>query len=429
MRTAARIALASGVFALALLAAELGHRAWRRAAGRPHDAEVLRLSFQNYLERGPSGVPALAGRKPWSEAVHSARVIHPYHGSEEAHDLDGVLAYFRARPPGEYAVVVVGGSVAAGFARLRGRDLAAAIEADPRFAGKRVRVLDYAHFAYRQPQQLARVLYLLALGGKPDAVIALDGYNELTLDLERSHPAYPTSPVWGHLVSGPAESDPEEVELFAELWELRGAGVGLVRTTLALGLERSSLWSHFVLHRVRAGARRRGDIQADLLARSNARLDAAARYQVDGPEWRDGFDGLIDACVGTWVEGSISLDAVCRSRGIAYLHALQPTLFDAGSKPLSAEELALRPAGIGYRPAVEAGYPRMRERGRALRERGVAFLDASRAFERVERPLYFDECHFYDEGNELLVPILAGAFLASLPAAPSAGAEPRVGAR
>jgi len=423
MRTAGQIALAAGVFALALVAAELGHRAWRRAAGRPHDASVVRQSFGNYLERGPSGVPALAGRKPRTEGIHSARVIHPYHGSEESHDPDGVLGYFRARPRDEYAVVVVGGSVAAGFAALRGRDLAAAIEADPRFAGRRVRVLNYSHFAYRQPQQLARVLYLLALGGTPDAVIELDGYNELTLDLERSHPAYPTDPVWGHLVSGPAESDPQEIELFAELWDLRGAGVGLVRTTLALGLERSSLWSHFVLQRVRGGARRRGEIQAELLARTNARLDAVSRYQADGPVWKEGFDGLIDACVGTWIEGSVSLDAVCRSRGIAYLHVLQPTLFDAGSKPLSAEELALRPAGSGYRPAIEAGYPRMRERSRALRERGIAFVDASRAFEHVEEQLYFDECHFYDRGNELLVPILARALLASLPGAPSAGGE------
>lgn len=415
MRTAGRIALAATVLVLAVLAAELGHRAWRRAGGRPHDASALRMSLANFVERGPRGVPSLAGRKSETEAIGSARAIHPYHGSEVRHDPHGVLAYFRQRPPDEYAIVLCGGSVAEAFAWMRGRELAGAIGADPRFAGRRVRVLDYAHFAYRQPQQLARVLFLLALGGTPDAVIELDGYNELALGQDRSHPAYPTSPVWGHLVGGPGATDPAEAELLGELWDLRETGVDLARGTLSLGLERSSLWSHVVMNRIRGAARRRNDIQGELLARVEARVDAGTRYQIAGPPWEGDAESLIDACVGTWVEGSISLDAVCRSRGIAYLHVLQPTLHDRGAKPLAEAELALRPAGSLYREAIELGYPKMRERAGALRERGIAFLDASRAFEHVTQPLYFDECHFDDTGNAILVPLVARAFLASLP--------------
>jgi len=109
MGTAGRFALVATVLLLALLAAELGHRVWRRAGGRPHDASAMRMSLENFVESGPRGVPSLAGRKTATEAIGASRTIHPYHGSEVRHDPFGVLAYFRERPPDEYAIVVNGG--------------------------------------------------------------------------------------------------------------------------------------------------------------------------------------------------------------------------------------------------------------------------------------------------------------------------------
>ena len=43
---------------------------------------------------------------------------------------------------------------------------------------------------------------------------------------------------------------------------------------------------------------------------------------------------------------------------------------------------------------------------------GIEFLDASRVFQDVEETLYYDPCHFNEEGNLILAEAIAPAFLA-----------------
>jgi hypothetical protein len=61
-----------------------------------------------------------------------------------------------------------------------------------------VKVLNFAHAAFKQPQQLTRVAYLFAFGYRPDVVIELDGFNETALAFENgrtlTHPLYPSAP-------------------------------------------------------------------------------------------------------------------------------------------------------------------------------------------------------------------------------------------
>ena len=59
---------------------------------------------------------------------------------------------------------------------------------------------------------------------------------------------------------------------------------------------------------------------------------------------------------------------------------------------------------------VERGYPRLVDAGEALRRLGVAFLDASTVFAKVDEPLYIDSCcHFNFEGNRILARQVAAA--------------------
>jgi hypothetical protein len=63
-------------------------------------------------------------------------------------------------------------------------------------------VLKLAIGAYKQPQQLITLSYLLSLGAKFDYIINIDGFNEVTLPIiENSnlniHPAFPM--YWGQL--------------------------------------------------------------------------------------------------------------------------------------------------------------------------------------------------------------------------------------
>jgi hypothetical protein len=94
--------------------------------------------------------------------------------------------------------------------------------------------------------------------------------------------------------------------------------------------------------------------------------------------------------------------AMCRARGIVYIHVLQPTLWDRNSKPLTAHERELDAREIGWTTPVRTGYPELRKRGAQLREKGVEFLDGSQAFACVQDELYYDHCHFVAAGADRL---------------------------
>lgn len=116
-----------------------------------------------------------------------------------------------------------------------------------------------------------------------------------------------------------------------------------------------------------------------------------------------------------WFESSLSLHAVCTARGIAYLHVLQPTLHDEGSKPLTPEEVQHGGALESWIKAVRTCYPLLRERGRTLSERGVAFADLSGLFHDYADTVYFDLCHMRGAGAELFARRSAQELLARLP--------------
>ena len=124
---------------------------------------------------------------------------------------------------------------------------------------------------------------------------------------------------------------------------------------------------------------------------------------------------MLELTVRCWRETTQDLEAVCRRRGIAYLHVLQPTLHDLGSKPITDAERKDGKAIAEWRAAVRQGYPLLRAEGAALAERGFPFCDASMIFAEVEDTLYYDACHFNRAGNELLAQAIAAAFLRSLP--------------
>ena len=152
-------------------------RAQREAAGQTADA-----------------APRRAGGLP-SYVVNKA--IHPYVGyvldvpqsGDAADDRISSYGYLDYAPPlrslsaDRLVVGVVGGSVAMGFAHSGSvrETLQRELATVPRFANREIEWVRLALSGYRQPQQLMTVAYLLALGGKFDVIINIDGFNEVTL--------------------------------------------------------------------------------------------------------------------------------------------------------------------------------------------------------------------------------------------------------
>lgn len=414
---------------LALVAAaagiEIAFRGALAVTGRVHDASDLRARLERLLEQCHADVPRPpdAGR---ADPVDPAEPhLHPYLGWEiagGAKQLDALLSESARRRRATYDVLVLGGSVAQQFGQFGADRLVQALASDPRLAGRRPRVLGFGRGGFKQPQQANLLVHLLGLGIEPDAVINIDGFNELALGLDNArsyaaHPAYPSAPHWAHLAEA-GWRRPELVEPLAAALRSRRSLAELVRTCSAWKLDRSAVAGWLALCRAE---HLRADVARQVEAYSSLLLAESTSDARRGPPLRD--QDPLDACVRVWLESSRALDGVCRARGIAYLHVLQPTLHDAGSKVLTSSETRDGTAQPAWIEAVQRGYPELRRRGQELRALGVAFCDLSRVFADEPETLYYDACHFHVRGHEILAAAVGAAFLDHLPAGAAAPAH------
>ncbi len=418
-RWAPRIALALS----SLLAAELAVRLFLLVRGAPQGSAAVAGELRTVLGHfGDNLTARLLEQEPGLDPIREAehRIPHPYHGWETLEGLQTLeedYALLPAGRPDAYEVWIVGGSVAYLFAKSEGlQRLSRVLQADPRFAHRSVVIRNYARTEFKQPQQATLVCYLLSLGLAPDALIDLDGYNEAGLALTNvalgAHPVYPSIVGWSAQVPPPA-ADRELDRLKAELAGLRERGRRIGEAVLRWRLDRSALVSRSALLYVRSCQRRWSDLVAEYADWVRRRRDEPA---LRGPHLEDGGpEAVLEAALTNFVESSRTLKSLCAARGAAYLHVLQPTLHDEGSKPFSAEERALPPLRPSSREAILKAYPRMRAAGERLRAEGIAFEDATDVFRGVEETLYFDAIHFGQRGNVLLGERIARAFLASLP--------------
>lgn len=404
--------------ACALPLAELGVRGLLWARGQPYDGTERLEQMERDLDTVKAFTPKPGGS---ASKLPADRVLHPFFGAESGADPGGVKAHFeRVAPDDAFDVLVVGGSVAMMFGRDAGRDLERLLGADPRLADRPVRVLVGAHAAYKQPQQLNKVAYYFALGFRPDLVVNLDGFNEVAggmrNGLQGIHPMFPSAPVWAGILGTRTRANEQLSFEATRLQILRDEYEAALSQVKSRGWMRSAILGTWESRRVRG-------IQDQRLATRDRILEYlkpngigrrnAKDLELSGDQYEPGEAAIVDLSVQSWTECSVSLDAMCRARGIAYLHALQPTLWDSGAKPMTEKEAAIG-GQPEWRRGVQAGYPRLRAALADLEERGVATLDLSMAFAEVEEELYFDPCHFEAKGSKLLAAPIRDAILAGL---------------
>jgi hypothetical protein len=414
---------------LALAAAEGGTRVALWLGGEPYRAAEVRAEFE-------AARAALAG--DWSPPKErdpatgegtdddapngSATFPHPFFGWEtELGDQGierGAELFAAGPPPGEHTIVVVGGSVAALFAIERtggAPTLEAALEADPRYAGRDVRVLPYGRGAFKQPQQLFLVAWLFHLGLVPDLVINLDGFNEVAIAPQNlkygAHPLHPSMPQWGPLAQGRGPS--QDLERTLALAACRQQLEAHVARCLGDARLRSAVLGRPARQLLRREQARWQDLQTEFLVQ-RLQLQQSEGTAI-GPSFHGDARAAVELAVRTWRDGSLDLAALCARRGVRYLHVLQPTLHDPGAKIVTAEERRTGGAAREWLLGVAGGYPLLRQEGAALAAAGVEFLDASRIFAEVDETLYYDACHFGREGNRLLAEAIAAALLAGEP--------------
>ncbi len=399
-----KLALSLCVLVLGLVASEAGLRIWLRLHGRPYSAWRTLQAIEHDANTTRAFVPRSADDKAAAIGLPPI-VLHPYYGAENQHDSGGVLEYFRKRArPEHYKVLVLGGSVAAGFANTLLKRLPALLQGAPGIGDRRVTVENGAHAAYKQPQQVMRLAYLLSFGYRPDAVIEIDGFNEVTFGPENAgsgvNPNYPAAPVWGAYARDFGLDVLRQAPIVARMIELRSRIEGAATTAKRWHLYESGWLGRFTLARMSKWNDEIGQLQKDLLAQS---IDVSERMhrQLDGPDFDHAQDAAMTASARCWFECALSLQDLCAARGIRYVHILQPTLHDPGAKLMSAEEKALPIPSRYWVTGPRVGYPLLRARIDELRAHGVHFLDETHVFEDVHETLYFDACHLLEKGEQI----------------------------
>jgi len=436
------LVLSAASLLLAVIAADGGVRLWDRVSGTPYSTGATETAIREIVTTMTSALPTTdAGIEPevldprqtegtpprGKKAGRPLRYrLHPYTGFELDAGLrltESTVTFFEKDDPDRpYVVFLQGGSVAALFGGTQQEGFRRLIErmrADPAFGGRKIKTVRLAVPGFKQPQQLMQLAYLLSRGCKPDMVLNLDGLNEVRIGFNNAlRKLQPTWPSFGHWTSATTGTPDDEasLDLLLEMRSLQQEVQEEARTALGRRYAYSAILGKWTLSR---------------LTRLRARWTKAQEAFVDhkanlGRQQKDHAFGMppkrkdaVKESVRCWFESSLAMHQLCSARGIRYVHALQPTLHDEGSKPITDEERRKGIGEKGFNRAVVQGYPLMREGMAKLRELGVEALDLSLAFEDIEETVYFDTCHFGNLGCRALSDRMADAMgVALLPGSP-----------
>lgn len=419
-----RKALLSGALLVLVLLpmVELGLRGLEAARGRPHDPAAVEAELLRRAEKVERSLAAFnAGREDGEthKDLKPRTIPSPFYGWEYEHTFDSLTKQaerFRSgRADDSYELAILGGSVAAAFEAQGSERLLELLGQDPRFEGRELKTLACARGGYKQPQQLNFLVFLLGLGWRPDAVLNIDGFNEVAISNQNAvagaHPLHPSIQHWGHLLAFGRFQEPE-LDALKALREAKRGPRRVLELYQRAGLGRSAALSRLALGASARAVERHAKAQASY---GEALMRVGAEQRLFGAPPPAELASVLELSVQGWEASSRALRAICEQRGILYVHCLQPTLYDEGSKPLTPEERRTSGAGPSWIDGARHGYPLLRAAGERLRAAGVHFVDATRVFEQVEETLYYDPCHVVARGNELLAEFLAPRFLAALP--------------
>ena len=380
-------------------------------------AEAQPVAVQKAAPRPVEQDPvAVEGR---ADRTAAELVLHPYMGfvyDPETAWMEASLAtgglklsehgfFVLPRPAGtgpEWTVAVFGGSVAAMFSVDGRKALTEALASSPHLRGQRIRVRSFALGGFKQPQMAQALSYLMSLGERFDAVVELDGFNDIAVSFgdhraTGKFPFYPRD--WESLAGGaPSVEDLRRLGAIAYLQDRRAEQARLFgQKPLRWSVAASLAW--------RGLDRRLARQIAAAREAAATRRTQATGYRVRGPVRQYASDdALLRDIAAVWARSSLQMHRLCAGAGIVYHHFLQPNQYVPGSKPMGAAEKALAfQANHPYRGAVERGYPLMQEAGRELARQGVAFTDLVPLFAAAPQPIYSDACcHVNQDGNDAL---------------------------
>lgn len=309
------------------------------------------------------------------------------------------------RSSDRFIVGIVGGSVAwhtsvAGCEIIKDR-----LKSHPALKGRDIELVRLATSGYKQPQQVMALNFVQVLGGEFDAVVNIDGYNEVALALiENGHShtaiAYPRS--WASRTI--SALNPESYAAAARLLHLRGGRQQAAKDFM----ESSFRWSPLRKLMWLASDRSRLSAMVELgMEVSGNRKDSFVNH---GPFKSDVTEAELKVTViDLWKRSSAQLQRLCEATDTVYLHVLQPNQYVTDSKVLTAHEQEHAfYAGQELGEAIRELYPRLLAEADWLKDMRVTFSDQTMLFVGEADTIYSDPfCHYNQRGNEMLAAAVA----------------------
>ena len=310
----------------------------------------------------------------------------------------------------QFVIGIFGGSVGAFFCRIG----AGRLEDDIRQSGvlrdRELVTLCFSHEGYKQPQQLLVLAYFLSIGQPFDAVINIDGFNEVALGGINDRFGWDVSmPSHEHLdplinLVNQATLTPAKLELLSRIrrdqHRLDAVAERSNRTPFA--------FVEFVLSRYHGLLRARYQrelVDFDALPSnppSNSLVHVTPRVRP-----RSG-DATFEDIAANWRAASLLMQQLLAAQSVPYVHVLQPNQYYT-SRVFGDEErkVALNEASP-FKPGAARGYPFLEK---AL-EPGA--FNAVHVFDTERAPVYVDDCcHYTVTGNRLLADFIARAVLSA----------------
>jgi len=401
---------------LLVLEGALGaYRALRRGRN-PYGAGVLadyRSSLENVsasAERADGQLPSIAPH-PYLGYVanYDARKSHKGMPVNRFGFFSEVEPLYQPDPEEEFAVVVLGGSVAAQLCIVGADDLRRGLEKLPITKGRRVVINSLCQGGYKQPHQLLILSYFLSLGLHADLLINIDGVNEmaffqLNARQNKIDPSFP----WNWLTLTDAERpDREAMRARLDIIGQRENRARLAAVLLRTGLYRSVLFRYLRERLDRMSIHREGRAEHRLEERLREISRQAPSYGRTGPVYWSG-DELDEALLESarlWRRASIALSDLARAQGIPYVHGLQPNqYFFRETPPPERPDSGVYNSESRFFQALTRGYAPFAGQAETLRAHGVPFVDYNESFfGHVPETIYEDDfAHLNPRGNEML---------------------------
>ncbi|HUR28691.1 MAG TPA: hypothetical protein VM509_10925, partial [Planctomycetota bacterium] len=321
--------------ALAIALVEGAVRARLALGGHPFDGELAarRIEDSNRRIQGVEFVPVESG----SEGNEHGMTLHPYLGYElrnVADKRDDVRAYWQSpEAAANFDVLVLGGSVAAGFILHWKEEFLPLLLEDARFDERKILVHWRTCAGHKQPQHALNLQWAFSLGDQPDLVLLIDGFNELAVAAQNADAGvHPLFPMWTEMeagLTGPTWSA-RDYELIGDIALLRRGARDLAARTERYGLVHSAVLGGIVEREFRALASRADRTHA-AWTELHASAQGARPELIGGPRYAKDEAAVRELSLEAWVQGSRTMNAACRARGVAFLHVLQPAARDVGS--------------------------------------------------------------------------------------------------